>query len=93
MQYTDFHYRRIRQHNLDELVGISVGGVGTNKTAYTRASALALAIALDNNWDDAMQFVSQGVSALQADLDRRGETSACMPILKDMARHLPVCRS
>jgi hypothetical protein len=80
MRYTEFHYRRIRQHRLDELVGISVGGVGTNKTSYTRASALALAIVLDNNWDDFMQSIAQGVLALQSHLDRCGESSACMPI-------------
>ena len=80
MCYTDFHFRRILQHSRNELVGISVGGVGTNLKSYTRASALALAILLNDHQDDFMQYLSREVVALQSHLERCGKSSACMPI-------------
>jgi hypothetical protein len=80
MGYTEFHFRRILQHSRLELVGISVGGVGTNLKSYTRASALALAILLNNNQDDFMQYLSREVLALQSHLERCDKSSACMPI-------------
>jgi hypothetical protein len=80
MRYTDFHYRRIRQHSRASLVGITVGGAGTNQKAYIRASALALAIVLDYHWNDSVQYLSREVLALQSQLELRGELSACMPI-------------
>jgi hypothetical protein len=93
MPYTVFHYRRICNHPQQELVGISVGGVGTNIKQYQRASALALAVAINNTDVDFVRYLSGEVLALQSQINQHDEPSACTIIPLVIPMHIASLKS